>query len=175
MAIGREELHMGWIEQVGGAIVSTAVAYLAVLFAVRLAGRRTVSQMSAFDVVITIALGSLLAQTTTSGTALLRGLVAIASLLMLQAGIGWLRRRSPRVEGVVGFEPRAVVRDGQIRHEALVGGIDGPQITDAELRAMLRRHGVASLDEVRVAILEPTGQLSALTTDRGTVPSLWTP
>jgi uncharacterized membrane protein YcaP (DUF421 family) len=154
----------------------TAIAYLAVLVAVRVVGRRTVSQMSAFDVVVTIALGSLLAQTSTSGTALIRGLVAVAILLLLQAGIGWARRRFARMQRWVEFAPRPVIRDGDVDLDGLVGGLRGPQMTEGELDAKLRERGVARTDDVRVAIIEPTGGLSVLrATDADETPRLWTP
>ncbi|HSL10192.1 MAG TPA: YetF domain-containing protein [Actinomycetota bacterium] len=158
-------------------LASIALAYTVVLTVVRLAGRRTVSQMSAFDVVITIALGSLLAQTSTSGTGLVRGLVAISGLVGLQTVIGWARRRSPRLAKWVDFAPRVVVDGGQIQRRALGGGVDGPQMTEGELLSHLRASGVEELDDVRFAVLESTGGVSVLirrdATTGASVPGLW--
>lgn len=153
---------MNVLAEGGFGLLSTTVAYLAVLVTVRIVGRRTVTQMSAFDVVITIALGSLLAQTSTSGTALVRGLVGIAVLLLLQTLLAWARRRIAWVDRLISFEPRILVRDGEVHGEALVGGLTGPQMTESELSAELRGHGIRSLEDVDLAVLEPTGELSVL-------------
>jgi uncharacterized membrane protein YcaP (DUF421 family) len=157
---------MSWLSDALAGLGSTALAYLIVLAGVRLAGRRTVSQMSAFDVVITIALGSLLAQTSTSGTGLVRGLVGVAALLILQTSIGWVRRRFPLTQRWIDFTPRIVLEDGEVRRRALAGAIDGPQITEEELRGMLRARGVRSMDDLSVAVLERTGELSVLQRDQ---------
>ncbi len=158
-------------------LASIALAYIVVLILVRLAGRRTVSQMSAFDIVITIALGSLLAQTSTSGTGLVRGLVAVSGLIGMQALIGLARRKSSRVAGWVDFTPRVVVHDGRVRHDALGGGLGGPQMTEQELLMKLRACGVEGVPEVEIAILEPSGGVSLLVREavtRGTgPPDLW--
>jgi len=157
-------------------LASVVLAYAVVLIIVRLAGRRTISQMSAFDAVITIALGSLLAQTATSGTGMVRGLAAIAGLVALQAAIAWARRRWYRVERWVDFAPRVVVADGAIRRENLKGGIDGPQMTVQELKGRLRAAGVRDVDDVVIAVLESTGGISVFDrqpVDDTRVPDLW--
>lgn len=170
---------MEWWNEALAGIGSMSVAYVVVFAGVRLAGRRTVSQMSAFDVVVTIAIGSLLAQTSTSGTGLVRGLVGVAVLVALQALIAWVRRRFPATERWIEFSPRIVARDGRVRNDGLAGGLGGPQMTEHELAGMLREQGVEHLGEVRYAVLEPTGELSVLrvhgvppTVDP--TPTLWT-
>ena len=142
---------------------STVAIYATTVIAVRLAGRRTVAQISAFDVVVTIALGSIVATTAVSSTAsYAQGATAVSTLLVLQVLVGALRMRYPSLSRVLDFRPQVVVRDGEAdlsRHPF------GPQLTEEELRSKLRQQGVFDLSSVTVVIVEPTGDVSSATSD----------
>ncbi len=145
---------------VGFVAASTAAIYLTTLVAVRIAGRRTVSQMSAFDVVVTIALGTLLSSTAVSPTpSYAHGVTALVTLLMLQIGVAAIRQRVPRLRRIVDFAPRVLLRDGQPQ---LGMSPFGPQLTHDELLSRLRQRGVLSLDDAAVVILEPNGKVSVV-------------
>ncbi len=84
---------------VAGTAVRTAAVYLLMLVAVRVAGRRTVSQMSAFDAIVTVALGSLAASSALpSNPALSDVAAALLTFLGLQVLIGAMRQRFGLVE-----------------------------------------------------------------------------
>lgn len=88
-------------------VVSTVAVYCSALVAVRLAGRRTVAQLSAFDVVVTIALGSLIASTAVSrDPSYVQGMTAIVTLLALQVAAAALRQRFARMRRLLD-SPRA--------------------------------------------------------------------
>jgi uncharacterized membrane protein YcaP (DUF421 family) len=146
--------------QLTGAVVATAVVYLAVLVAVRVAGRRTTAQLSAYDTLITVALGTALTSTALpSDPAVADGLAVLATLLVLQLVIGQLRRTSGSIRRLTDFAPKVVLRDGEVRSS---GGILGAQLTDTEIEAELRRQGITSTDEVVVVVLESSGSFSVL-------------
>lgn len=152
----------GW-RPVAGVIGSTAVMYVVTVAAVRVAGRRTVAELSAFDVVVTVALGSIVATTAVArNPAVAEGVAAVATLLVLQVILAWARRRSVRFEKILAFSPERVVQDGELR---LPSGLMSSQLTEEELRSRLRTVGVA-LDESAVVILEPTGDISLLRRER---------
>lgn len=137
---------------------STAAIYGSALVAVRVAGRRTVARFSAFDVVVTIALGSLIASTAVSpDPSYAQGATAMATLLVLQVGVAALRQRSAAARRLLDFAPWVVVRDGEM---SLPATPLGPQLTADELLSSLRERGVFGLDGVRVVVIEPTGGLS---------------
>lgn len=82
------------------------------LLAIRLAGRRTVARFSAFDVVVTTALGSLIASTAVGrDPSYGQGVTAMITLLGLQVGVGALRQRSAAARRLLDFTPWVVVRD----------------------------------------------------------------
>lgn len=139
---------------------STVAFYLTTFGAVRLAGRRTLTQLSAFDALVTIALGSLLATTVVSeDPAYAQGVVALVTLLAMQVGLGVLRRRLPGMRRVLEFEPQVVYRDGEA---VLPGNPLSAQLSEQELWSALRRKGVFDRSTVSVVILEPSGEISVL-------------
>ena len=137
---------------------STIAVYASALVAVRVAGRRTVARFSAFDVVVTIALGSLIASTAVSrDPSYAEGATAMGTLLVLQVGVAALRQRSAGARRLLDFPPWVVVRNGRMELPATPLG---PQMTADELLSSLRQRGVFNLDGLRLVVIEPTGGLS---------------
>lgn len=138
--------------------VSTVAIYVSTLIAVRIAGRRTLAQISTFDIITTIALGSVMATTAVSTSArYAQGATAVGTLLVLQTVVAAARQRWPRLRRLVDFRPEVVVEDGAMH---LSASPFGPQLTESELRSLLRREGVFDLSSVQLVIVEPAGQLS---------------
>lgn len=140
-------------------VASTTAIYATTVVAVRIAGRRTVARISAFDLIITVALGSIVATTAVSRSAsYAQGATAVATLLTLQVAVGAARMRFPAVGRLIDFHPQVVLRDGtpQLPTTPL-----GPQLTERELRSKLREHGIFDPSQVAVVVLEPTGSVSA--------------
>jgi uncharacterized membrane protein YcaP (DUF421 family) len=145
------------------ALVRTAVvgslAYLALLVMLRVSGKRTLSQMNAFDFVVTVALGStlatiLLARDVTLG----QGLVALALLIGLQFVITWTSVRSGKTSRLVKSEPTAVVWRGRM----LPGTMARERLLAAEIDAALREHGLTGVEEADLVILETDGTISVV-------------
>jgi uncharacterized membrane protein YcaP (DUF421 family) len=142
----------------GSVALSAAGMYLALMVATRIAGRRTLAELSAFDVLTTIALGTILGSTAVSpSVGWLEGAVGAATLLALQVAIGAARQRSERLRGLLDFRPVPVVQDGSLQ---LRRGARGPQLTPDEVLSQLRLQGTFALRDVDEAILEPSGRIS---------------
>ena len=148
--------------------VRTLLVYVLALALVRLAGRRTLAQLSAFDVLVTIAAGTVVGSAALpSKPAVSDGVVVLVTLFLLQVLLAALRQRSAVARRVLDFQPRTVVRSGRFEPGRAPSTA---QLTDADLAALLRRHGVSDLPQVRLAVLEPTGKLSVLREDQGAGP-----
>lgn len=148
---------------VGFVALTASAMYVSIVVAVRIAGRRTLSQLSAFDAVVTIALGSMLATTILSpDVSYLEGVTGVITLITLQVIVGALRRRFGRLRRILDFEPVILIEDSV---EAQRTGLFGAQMTDTELRSALRARGIFDVSEVEKAILEPNGEVSALRRD----------
>lgn len=148
---------------IAGVVVTTIVFYTTVMVALRVAGRRTVAQMSAFDFVVTVAVGSLLANTIASrGPSYMNGAAALATLLGLQVAVAHVRQRFPQTRAMLDFSPRVVAREGRVD---TMGDVLGAQLTDKEIVSKLRQRGFFDLNDVRVVVLEPDGEISVVPSD----------
>lgn len=145
-------------ETVAYVVLSTAAIYCSSLLAIRVAGRRTVAQLSSFDIVVTIALGSLIASTAVSkDPSYVQGMTAVATLLLLQVLAAAARQRWAAARRLLDFAPYVVVRDGDVH---LPTTPFGPQMTRDELLSKLRERDIFQLDGLRLVVVEPTGGLS---------------
>ena len=138
-----------------------AVAALAwVVLLVRVNGLRSLSKMTSFDFVMTIALGSLVAGASqaNSWSSFAQPLVAMAGLFVAQWSAARLRRISPAIENVIQNEPVLLMRDGEI----LRGALDRTRVAESDLFAKLREANVSDLSQVRAVVLETTGDVSVL-------------
>lgn len=139
-------------------VVGTA-AYGALIVMLRASGKRTLSKMNAFDLVVTVALGSTLATVLLNVTVpLAEGVLALALLVYLQFAITWLSVRSPRFRNLIKGEPTLLVHDGQYLHSALVR----QRVTQEEIDAALRDSGKSDLAQVKSVVLETDGSMTVI-------------
>ncbi|MFP2897628.1 DUF421 domain-containing protein [Corallococcus sp. 4LFB] len=138
--------------------VGTA-AYVALVLMLRLSGPRTLSKLNAFDLVVTVALGSTLATVLLSrDVSLAEGLVAFAVLIGLQFLVTWTSVRWPGFNTLMKSEPVLLVHRGRLLPQALRRA----RLVEGEVRAVLRQHDVDRLEEVEAVVLETDGSLSVL-------------
>lgn len=146
----------GWSGLVRVAVVGTA-AYVALVLLLRISGKRTLSKMNAFDLVVTVALGSTLATVLLSASvALAEGLLAFALLVFLQFAVTWTSVRSSTFREFIKNEPRLLFYGGEFVQEAL----RAERMTEEEVEASVRQQGIADLDEVGAAVLETDGSVT---------------
>ena len=140
-------------------LVDGTLAYLALVAWLRVTGKRTVSKWNAFDLIVTIALGSTLATVLlTKDVALVEGLLGMGLLIMLQYAITWLSVRSDRVRRAVKNQPTLLLRDGAVREAAM----KQQRVSRGELLAAVRSHGHASLESIDAVVLESDGTFSVI-------------
>lgn len=135
------------------------LAYTALVLFVRVSGKRTLAKMNAFDLVVTVALGSTLSAIVTSRqTPLADGLLALALLIVLQFAVAWTSLRSRRFEGLVKSAPTLLLYRGEIRKSTA----RGQRVSEAEIAAAVRRAGLADLQAAGAVILETDGSFSVI-------------
>ena len=140
-------------------LVVGTLAYGTLILMLRVSGKRTLSKMNAFDLIVTVALGSTLATVLLSGDVpLVEGILALALLVGLQFVITWLSVRSPRFQHLIKAEPTLLVRDGQLLPEAM----RQQRVTNEEIHAALRQSGRKGLEGVHAVILETDGTLAVI-------------
>ncbi|MDQ4100290.1 MAG: DUF421 domain-containing protein [Chloroflexota bacterium] len=152
-------------------VVVGIIAYVALVLMLRVSGNRTLSKMNAFDLIVTVALGSTLASIITSqDVALAEGVLALALLISLQFAVTWLSVRAPSVRKVVKSEPVLLLHAGGM----LAGAMRRARVTEAEVLAAIREQGIAAPDQVAAVVLETDGTLSVVSQSRNPLAALRT-
>jgi uncharacterized membrane protein YcaP (DUF421 family) len=144
-------------------VLRVALMYVAIMFGLRVLGKRELSQMSPFDLVILLLIPEIVAKGLTSDdyslTTAFIGLGTVLTLVFLTSVLGQLSRRaSDLLEG----SPTVLVADGRI----IERNMNRERILPTELFSELHKVGMSSLDQVRWAILEPEGHISFIPHER---------
>lgn len=143
----------------GRTLLIGILAYVGLLLLLRASGKRTLSKMNAFDLIVTVALGSTLATVLLSkDVALADGLAAFALLIGLQFGITWLSVRFKFVSDLVKAQPTLLVYQGRFLPQAM----RAERVTELEILAALRAQGVGDVGQAAAVVLETEGSLSIL-------------
>ncbi len=140
-------------------VVVGVLAYAALVGLVRVSGKRTLSKMNAFDLVVTVALGSTLATILLARTVpLVDGVVAFLVLIGLQRLLTAASVRSEAVTRLIRAEPRALLYRGRVLHDAL----HDERVLEVELQAALRGHGIARYGDADLVVLETDGSFTVV-------------
>lgn len=150
----------GW-SGLGRVVIVSVVAYAALVLMLRVSGKRSLAKLNAFDLIVSVALGSVLATTLLSKTvALAEGLTAFAMLLLLQFLIAWTSSRNEKFKEVISNPPTLLYHQG-----FLEGPMKAARVSSEELRQVARCSGRAQLTDVASIVLESDGTFSVLTDD----------
>jgi uncharacterized membrane protein YcaP (DUF421 family) len=126
-------------------------------------GKRALSKMNAFDLIVTVALGSTLATVLLTGdVALLEGLLALGLLISLHLAIGWYSVCSERVQELVKAQLRLLVHRGRL----LPAALRAERLTTEEISAALRAEGTGAVEEVDALWPRDRRHLLGAATDR---------
>jgi uncharacterized membrane protein YcaP (DUF421 family) len=146
-------------QDLGRVIVVGILAYIALIFLLRVSGKRTLTKMNAFDLVITFALGSTLATILLSkDVTLIEGIVAFTVLISLQYILSFCSVRSQKFRSVIKSRPTLLFYHGQTIELAM----KEQRISADEIGAAVRAQGIAHLQEVEAVILETDGSFSVI-------------
>jgi uncharacterized membrane protein YcaP (DUF421 family) len=139
-------------------IVLRAVAGFTVLLVLtRIIGRRELSSLQPFDLILLIVLGDALQQSLTQDDySLTGGFLVIFTFAVLQVFVSWVGYRFPRARPVLEGEPLVVVQDGEL----IERNLSRERLTPDEVAEAARVQGVAHLSEIRWAVLETNGTIS---------------
>ena len=142
-------------------ILSSIAVYLFIILAIRLFGKKELSQLSVYDLVFILLISNAVQNAMTgSDSTLLGGLVAAASLFVINYIIKQLQFRFPIFGKAIQGEALMLVFKGEI----LPAHLNKARITKDELMEAVREHGIASVSEVDLAVLEVDGNISILST-----------
>jgi uncharacterized membrane protein YcaP (DUF421 family) len=139
-------------------IVLRAVVVFAFLMTLtRVIGRRELSSLQPFDLILLIILGDAVQQGLTQDDYSLTGaLLAVGTIALLQVFVSWVSYRFPRTRRLIEGTPIIVVQDG----EPIERNLKRERIELADVAEEARQQGIAHLGDVKWAVLETTGKIS---------------
>lgn len=154
-----ENLFFDTWESLGRTALIALLSYLSLLIMLRIVGSRTLSQLNAFDLIVTVALGSTLASAIlTKNVPLADGVLGLAMLIGLQWSISKLSIRFKTFQNVIKTEPRLLYFKGKYLEKAL----KQCRISKEEILQVIRATGAAQLEEADAVVLETNGKFSVI-------------
>jgi uncharacterized membrane protein YcaP (DUF421 family) len=138
-------------------VLRAAVAFLFILLVTRVVGRRELSSLEPFDLILLVVIGDLVQQGVTQNDFSVTGIVlAVGTIAVLTVTTAYASFRLPSLRPILDGEPIIVVEDGK----PIARNLERNRITLGEVLAAARQEGIASLAEVQWAVLETSGRIS---------------
>jgi len=135
------------------------LAYAGLVILLRISGKRTLTSMNIFDLVVTISMGSILATTILpDNNTLADGLMALAVLIGLQFLAAKAVVHSGTASRLIKGEPSLLLYQGELLAETM----RKERITREEITTAVRRHGQSDISSVKAVVLETDGSLSVI-------------
>lgn len=144
-------------------IVQSLVIYVLLVLVLSRFGRSLMAGLTTYDYLIVVLLGSAVETGLYHGdTSLLAGLVSAATLLVADRGISWAMNRWPRLRRLLAGSPVVLVHEGRI----LTSHLRRVRLSEQALHAAIRKRGYESLDQVRLAVMERSGEVAVVPMNR---------
>jgi uncharacterized membrane protein YcaP (DUF421 family) len=141
-------------------VLRATFVFCLILVITRAVGRRELSSMEPFDLILLVVIGDLVQQGVTQSDYSLTGATTvIVTMACLTVGTAYLSFRFKRLRPLLDGEPILLIADGRILDEPL----RRQRMTVEELRAEARQQSIGSLDDIRYAVLESNGKISFIT------------
>jgi uncharacterized membrane protein YcaP (DUF421 family) len=142
--------------------LKTTIVYLFLVVGLRLLGKRELGQMTIYDLVLIIVLANSVQNAMVGDdTTLMGGIVAATVLLFWNRMFTLVLERSPRLERYLVGQPLLIVNKGHLVRDRMAK--EG--VTVEQVKAALREHGLHSLDQARMCVLEVDGTISVVPED----------
>jgi uncharacterized membrane protein YcaP (DUF421 family) len=138
-------------------VVRAAIAFLFVYLLTRVIGRRELSSMQPFDLIMLVMIGDLVQQGVTQNDFSVTGALLVgATIALMTVGVSYTSFKFPALRPALDGDPVIVVEDGK----PIERNLRRNRITLEELAAAARQNAIASLDDVKWAVLETNGRIS---------------
>jgi len=143
-------------------VLRATIVFFLVFLVTRAVGRRELSTMEPFDLILLIITGDLMQQAVTqSDYSMTGGVTVLATIALLTVALSYVSFKVPKLRPVLDGEPLVLVQDGEV----IERNLRRERITIDELLAEARQQQVGSLEQVRFAVLETNGMISIIPTE----------
>jgi uncharacterized membrane protein YcaP (DUF421 family) len=145
-------------------VLRASAAFLFVFVLLRVMGRRELSTLEPFDVILLVVIGDLVQQGVTQSDMSLTGTaLAVGTFSLLVIVTSWVGFRFKAARKVLEAAPLVILEHGR----AVERNLRAERLTLEEVASAARTQQIASLDEVEWAIVEPSGQISFIPKSSG--------
>jgi uncharacterized membrane protein YcaP (DUF421 family) len=140
-------------------VIRAVVIFFFIFLITRVAGRRELSSLQPFDLILLVVLGDLVQQGITQSDESVTGtLIVISTIALLSVAVSWVSFRVPRTRAVTQGEPVVLLQDGR----PIERNLRRERITVDDIEEEARGMQVRSLDDLEWAILEDDGHISCI-------------
>lgn len=145
-------------------VLRAAAMYVALMILFKIAGRRSLAELTTFDFVLLMIIGEATQQALLGNDfSLTNAIVVIVTLIAVDVGLSLLKQRSSTVSRLIDGEPTILVENGKILHERLRHA----RLIEADLMEAARSsQGIEKVEEIKFAILERNGKISVIPRDQ---------
>jgi uncharacterized membrane protein YcaP (DUF421 family) len=140
-------------------VIRATVVFFFIFLVTRVVGRRQLSDLEPFDLILLVVLGDLVQQGITQSDESVTGtLTVISTIALLSVAVSWISFRSPRARLIAEGEPIVLVQDGR----PVERNLRRERITLADVQEQARQAQIASVADIQWAILENDGKISCI-------------
>jgi uncharacterized membrane protein YcaP (DUF421 family) len=148
---------MDW-QELGMTAARGLLVYAVMLVVIRVLGKRTIGNFTAFDLLVALMLGEVVDEIIYGDVTVAQGLVAIVVVAAAKYVTAWLTFLSEPLNKLFEGKPRELVKHGELVRD----GMRAELMSELEVMAALRLQGVSDMREVKRAVLEVDGQVSVI-------------
>jgi uncharacterized membrane protein YcaP (DUF421 family) len=145
-------------------VIRATVVFFFIFLVTRIVGRRQLSDLEPFDLILLVVLGDLVQQGITQSDESVTGvLIVISTIALLSVGVSWVSFRSRPLRQLTEGEPIVLVQDGR----PIERNMRRERITIEDIEEQARSSQITSVADLRWAILENDGQISCIPDSSG--------
>ena len=148
---------MDW-QELGMTAARGLLVYALMLVVIRVMGKRTVGNFTAFDLLVALMLGEVVDEIIYGDVTIAQGVTAIVVVAAARYATAWLTYLNRRLGQVFEGKPREIIRNGELVRDAMRAELMGEE----EVMAALRLQGISDMREVKSAVMETDGQVSVI-------------
>lgn len=144
--------------KVGHVALLTVISFVTLFLFIRISGKRTLAKFNAFDFVVTVTLGSVLAYMMLAQVSLTEGVVVLFLIISMQLLFAKLSRKSKVMEKLLNSSPKLLFYKGIY----LESSMEKESVSKEEILASIRQKGIENIDEILAVVIEANGDLSVV-------------
>jgi len=140
-------------------VIRATIIFFFVFLVTRVVGRRELSSMEPFDLILLVVIGDLVQQGVTQSDYSITGAVTVISVMaVLTVALSWVSFKARRLRPVLEGDPVVLVEDGRMIEK----NMNRERITVEDLEQEGRQQQILSVEDMRWAVLETSGQISVI-------------